>query len=42
MTWQLELHVRVFETSAADVIYDVVLDVRRNLLGHFVLRLIAQ
>lgn len=37
-----ELHRRIFETALADVICDVVLEVRRDLLGHCVLRLIAQ
>ena len=42
VTERLELHRGVFQASAADVIYDVVLEVRRDLFGHRVLRLIAQ
>lgn len=37
-----KLYRRIFETALTDVICDVVLEVCRDLLGHCVLRLIAQ
>lgn len=39
---RLELDITVFQTSTANIIYDVVLEVRLNILRELVLCLVAQ